>query len=303
MKSRSESRHSSLQRLVWRGMYCTPHGSGTPTSRRTRWRTSRGVRGSSAPGRCGSSAWSRSAGGGSSSTARAVVTSVDEQIAGRGSAAGAGADAERVPLRVEIEGEMVAPPWTQGSLDPDGQFVVGEDRIEQLFSASGSVSIDGDTISLHGGGLRIHRKGGNRSDYNDFFGHCWQSTAFPSGRAFGYIHYTPRPDGSIKYHEGWVMDGGEILPAKVVDTPWLAGTEPDGDDVGFTMRTPRGDVRIEAQTALSTFVPERSIGEGVDLPDPPAGDRPVPLGWRGGLRHDRAVDAPADAERPSQSRN
>ena len=196
----------------------------------------------------------------------AVVTSVDEQIAGRGSAAGAGADAERVPLRIEIEGDMVAPPWTQGSLDPDGQFVVGEDRIEQLFSASGSVSIDGDTISLRGGGLRIHRKGGNRSDYNDFFGHCWQSTSFPSGRAFGYIHYTPRPDGTIKYHEGWVMDGGEILPAKVVDTPWLAGTQPDGDDVGFTMRTPRGDVRIEGETALSTFVPERAIGEGVTFP-------------------------------------
>ena len=208
----------------------------------------------------------------------AVVTSVDEQIAGRGGAAGAGADAERVPLRVEIEGEMVAPPWTQGTLDPDGQFVVGEDRIEQLFSASGSVSIGGDTIALRGGGLRIHRKGGNRSDYNDFFGHCWQSTSFPSGRAFGYIHYTPRPDGTIKYHEGWVMDGGEILPAKVVDTPWLAGTQPDGEDVGFTMRTPRGDVRIEAQTALSTFVPGAGDRRRRDVPHAPAGDRPVPLG-------------------------
>ena len=128
------------------------------------------------------------------------------------------------------------------------------------------MSIGSDTISLRGGGLRIHRKGGNRSDYNDFFGHCWQSTSFPSGRAFGYIHYTPRPDGTIKYHEGWVMNGGEILPAKVVETPWLARTQPDGDDVGFTMRTPRGDVRIEGETALSTFVPERAIGEGVTFP-------------------------------------
>ena len=62
------------------------------------------------------------------------------------------------------------------------------------------------------------------------------------------------------------MDSGEILPAKVVATPWLTGMQPDGEDVGFTLRTPRGDVRIEAQTALSTFVPERAIGEGVTFP-------------------------------------
>ena len=62
------------------------------------------------------------------------------------------------------------------------------------------------------------------------------------------------------------MDGGEMLPAKIVDTPWLARTQPDGEDVGFTMRTPRGEVRIEAETALSTFIPEREIAEGVTFP-------------------------------------
>ena len=152
----------------------------------------------------------------------AVVTSVDEQIAGRGSAAGAGATPNGCRSGSRSKATWSRHRGRRARSIPTGSSSLGEDRIEQLFSASGSVTIDGDTISLRGGGLRIHRKGGNRSDYNDFFGHCWQSTAFPSGRAFGYIHYTPRPDGSIKYHEGWVMDGGEILPAKVVDTPWLA---------------------------------------------------------------------------------
>ncbi|MFI5047185.1 MAG: hypothetical protein ACHQIG_08975 [Acidimicrobiia bacterium] len=195
----------------------------------------------------------------------AAVTTVEDLIAGNARRGGEDG-AESTPLRIDIDGRMAAPPWVQGSQDPDGQFIVGEERFEQLFTASGVVSVDGDTINLTGGGLRIHRKGGNRSDYNDFFGHCWQSARFPSGRAFGFIHYTPRPDGSVKYHEGWLMDDGEVESARVVDTPWLGHMQPRGEDVGFTLRTRRGEIRIEGETSLSSFAPERPIGDGVTFP-------------------------------------
>lgn len=196
----------------------------------------------------------------------AVETTVEDQIAGRAPRAGAGPQDQQVPLQIEIEARMTAPPWVQGTQDPDGEFIPGEERFEQLFTANGQVSIDGATTPLNGAGLRIHRKGGNRSDYGDFFGHCWQSSAFGSGRAFGFIHYRPRPDGSVKYHEGWVLDRGEVLPARVVDTPWLTDTRPEGEDVSFTLRTSRGEFRIESETVLSTFSPERDVGEGKTFP-------------------------------------
>ena len=195
----------------------------------------------------------------------ATATTVQDQIGaatGRGDAAPAGV----VPLRIEIDTQMAAPPWIQGTLEPDGRFIVGERRFEQLFTAEGRVEIDGTTIALRGGGLRIHRKGGARSDYSDWYGHCWQSAVFPSGRAFGFIHYTPRPDGSVKYHEGWILDGDEVLPAKVVDTPWKRGWEPSGEDVSVTLRTPRGDVSIAAETSLSTYNPMIPIRAGVAFP-------------------------------------
>jgi len=197
----------------------------------------------------------------------ATATTVQNQIAaasvvGHGDAA----TSEVVPLRMDIDTRMAAPPWIQGSLEPDGRFIVGERRFEQLFTAEGSAEIDGTTIDFRGGGLRIHRKGGARSDYSDWYGHCWQSTVFPSGRAFGFIHYTPRPDGSVRYHEGWVLDDGEVLPAKVVTTPWKRGWAARGEDVSVTLRTSRGDVAIAAETALSTFSPAMPVGDGVAFP-------------------------------------
>ena len=194
----------------------------------------------------------------------ARATTVDNQI--EACTAGTRHEPRDVSLRFEVEADMAAPPWFQGTLDPDGQFVVGEHRFEQLFRAEGTVDVDGSTTAFHGGGLRIHRKGGARSDYSDWYGHCWQSAVFPSGRAFGFIHYTPRPDGSVKYHEGFVLDDGEVVAAKVVETPWKRGWDASGEDVSFTLRTRRGDVSIAAETYLSTFNPAAPIRDGVAFP-------------------------------------
>jgi len=199
---------------------------------------------------------------------RARATTVQAQIkACTGPLRAAGdAPGEPVPLRLEIEMRMAAPAWAQGTLQPDGRFVVGERRFEQLFRAEGSLEFDSSKLAFRGAGLRIHRKGGNRSDYSDWYGHCWQSALFASGRAFGFIHYTPRPDGSVKYHEGFVYDGGEVLAAKVVETPWKRGWTASGEDVSFTLRTRRGDFSIAAETAMSTFSPAMPVGPGVAFP-------------------------------------
>ena len=176
------------------------------------------------------------------------------------------AEADSVRVTVELDARMAAPPWVQGSLGGK-DFVPGEDRFEQLFTTTGTVRIGDETIPLSGGGLRIHRKGANRTPTSDFFGHAWQSAVFPSGRAFGYIHYYPRTDGSLKFVEGWVMDtDGEVLAAELVHTPWMRDMQPSGEDVSLTLRTARGDITIEAETVMSTFHPQRQVSEGVPFP-------------------------------------
>ena len=169
-------------------------------------------------------------------------------------------------VALDVDAVMVTPPWVQGTHEPEGHHVAGEHRFEQLCTVTGTVCVDGDTTKLTGGGLRIHRKGGDRSDYGDFYGHNWQSARFPSGRAFGFMHYRPRPDGSVKYREGWVLDDGEIVPARVERTPWMTQVEPTGEDVSFLLRTRRGDVHVAGETFVSSFRRPRPIGDGTTFP-------------------------------------
>jgi hypothetical protein len=173
---------------------------------------------------------------------------------------------EQIALTLDVDARMVTPPWVQGTLDPEGDWVAGEQRLEQLCTVTGTVTLGGEKNAFTGGGLRIHRKGGNRSDYRDFYGHNWQSALFPSGRAFGFIHYHPRPDGSVKYREGWLLDEGEIMPARVTETPWMTDTQPSGEDVSFTLHTRKGSVCIVGETFVSSFRPPRPVDEGTTFP-------------------------------------
>ncbi len=172
---------------------------------------------------------------------------------------------DQVALRLELESTMALPPWVQGSLEPEGHFNPGEHRFEQLFKATGTVTLNGNETRFVGGGLRVHRTGGDRGQFQDWYGHCWQSSLFPSGRGFGFIHYHPRPDGSARFSEGWMFDGSEIVPARVEGTPWMRGAAYGGEDVSFTLRTRARTVRIEGQTTVSTF---RRTGPEVENHDP-----------------------------------
>lgn len=196
----------------------------------------------------------------------AVVLDSWEYVTGGVPKPRAGSGHSEAVLRLELEAVMVAPPWFQGTRDPVGHQVAGELRFEQLAEVVGTVEVDGVVSSFRGGGLRIHRKGGDRSDYGEFHGHCWQSARFPSGRAFGFIHYRPGPDGAQRYHEGWVLDGGVVLPARAEGTPWMDSIASPGEDVSFTLRSAAGDVRIEACTHVSSFRPPRPTEQGTVFP-------------------------------------
>jgi hypothetical protein len=165
-----------------------------------------------------------------------------------------------VPLEFEIECRMEVPPWTQGTFEVQGQYVAGEDRYEQLFSATGHVSIDGIESAFTGGGLRVHRRGGRRSDMSDWRGHCWQSAKFPSGRAFGYIHHAARPGGSARYCEGFVFENGVMHSARVVNSPWMTTVTPSGQDVSFALEYDGRRAEIKGEVIMATFSLGSPIG-------------------------------------------
>lgn len=167
---------------------------------------------------------------------------------------------EKRRLRIEVKASSAAPPWVSGTLNAEaskafrdgfaGAFI--SPRYEQLCTSSGTVELGEDSWSFQGTALRVHRQGPR--DVAGFWGHCWPSALFPSGRGFGALAFPERSDEPT-YNEGFVYVGGEMISATLVDTPWLKGLQPKGEDVSLTLRTARGDFRIAAETVLSSCMP------------------------------------------------
>lgn len=166
----------------------------------------------------------------------------------------------RAQLAVEMV--MAAPAWTQQTSAADlanmrkteaaeaGFMGIGY-RLEQLFRAQGTFTVDGRTHDFKGTGLRIHRQ--SVRPLEGFRGHCWQSALFPDGRAFGYIAYPPREDGSPSYNEGYIFQHGRMFAARVTEAPWLRRIIGRGDDVSLELVSELGRTRIEGTTELATF--------------------------------------------------
>jgi hypothetical protein len=163
----------------------------------------------------------------------------------------------RLPLSVEVELTCAIPPWISGTLSPEsaelfnqgfaGAFI--SPRYEQLCTSRGSVRLGDDEWSFKGTSLRIHRQG--TRDTSGFWGHCWTSALFRSGRGFGALAFPERGTTQPTYNEGFVFDGRRTIPATLLDAPWLRRLQPNGEDVSLMLRTSEGDVRIEGRTVLS----------------------------------------------------
>src|SRR5215468_4773913 len=162
-----------------------------------------------------------------------------------------------VDVRFEVEAEMAVPPWVQGALDAgardalassiQGDLMGRGERWEQLFRCTGFVRSGGDEHRFSGSGLRIKRQGIRR--LAGFWGHCWQSALFPSGKAFGYMAYPPRGDGQPTFNEGYLFLGdGDLVAARVARAPWLRVLQPLHEDVSVVLETKRGRIEIEGET-------------------------------------------------------
>lgn len=167
----------------------------------------------------------------------------------------------RPPVAFEVELEMVTPAWVAdyredklASMSEKERIDAGLMgfgwRIEHLFRGQGVLKLDGETHEFKALGSRIHRQ--SVRPMGEFRGHCWQSAVFPDGRAFGYIAYPPRADGST-YNEGYIYQDGKMYPARASKIPFLRNITPSGDDVSLELESALGVTRIEGATTLSTF--------------------------------------------------
>jgi prepilin-type processing-associated H-X9-DG protein len=167
-----------------------------------------------------------------------------------------------VPVELEVDIRSAVPPWENGALRAEAARVLEEQeegalmggpRFEQLFRMTGRLRVGDDERELRGGGLRIRRAGIRR--LARFWGHLWQSSVFPSGKAYGCLVYPDRDDGLPTYNEGFLFDGdGPLVGARVVDAPWLRRMRPRGEQVEVVLETEDGRTEtIGGETLVSSF--------------------------------------------------
>jgi len=179
-----------------------------------------------------------------------------------------------VPVAIDLDIRSAAPPWECGTLLEEAGRVLatqeegdlmGGPRFEQLFRATGTLRLDGDEHAISGGGLRVRRTGIRR--LSTFRGHIWMSAVFPSGRAFGCNRYPDRDDGKPTFNEGYLYEGGgALVPARVVEAPWLKGLTTERESVRVVLETATGTTTIEGETILPTYmVMPEGIGDDIRL--------------------------------------
>jgi hypothetical protein len=183
--------------------------------------------------------------------------------------------APRIPLRYEIELEMVVPAFLQ-DCRPEAFFRRGKGeqrdglsvglgwRIEQLFKGAGWLEVDGTRRDFSASGMRVKRRS-VRTDGLFLRGHCWQTAVFPDGRAFGYLAYPPHDDGHAPWNQGFIWQDGRMYPAKARNMPWLRRVTASGDDVSLELESELGVTRIAGTTTLSTCRVSSKEMWGLDL--------------------------------------
>ncbi len=168
---------------------------------------------------------------------------------------------KRIPLKYEIEMEMVTPGWVQ-DLSPEKVAKMSPQeradaesmgigwRIEHQFRATGTLTVDGATRDFKAVGNRIKRQ--SVRPLLNFRGHVWQAAVFPDGRAFAVNSYPPAADGST-YADGYIYQDGRMYQGRATKVPWLRRFKERGDDVSLEIESELGTTRIEGVTELCTF--------------------------------------------------
>jgi hypothetical protein len=160
---------------------------------------------------------------------------------------------DRVPFQMEVEMAMTTPAWRQGMFNPMSPQVtafMGGHRYEQLFQCRGVIQVGDKIFNLSGRGLRTHRQGAR--SMGQWLGHSWDSAVFPSGKAFA-LQCFPTASGGLLWQEALVTAGDELLPATVIEAPWLKTLQTHGEDFQIRLKSKLGHHLIEGTTLGAVY--------------------------------------------------
>lgn len=133
---------------------------------------------------------------------------------------------ERVRLDLAFEG--VTHTWSAGAAMDKQDW--GDVHLAQGGRITGTVEIDGRTVTLDCHGMRDHTRG--TRDYSSLDHHLWFWAFFPSGRIC--LAVAAWQDSGEDLVMGFVQQDGEMVEAEAIELPVLADGE--GDPYTFDVR-------------------------------------------------------------------
>jgi hypothetical protein len=176
-------------------------------------------------------------------------------------------DGTKLPVSVRLTFDCVGPPWDSHVA---GQSWATE-HYQQLFHATGTVSVGGNDVAFNGSGWRDHSRGPRGTTGGaPFGGHTIVGCVTPSGRGFGFHRYWS-PDGVTTLEGGYVVDGDKLTSAEVVEVPRLTGLQRADESVPIALNWAGGEISLAATTKTSmwmTMGPSMAFGAKAGWPGP-----------------------------------
>ena len=170
------------------------------------------------------------------------------------------ADGPRVDLEVHVEVRMAAPPWVPGTLVAEAAEVFHEGFAGALHQPALRAALHDPR---HGAGRQrgvdVHRHRPadpppGRTRHRGLLGPLLAERPVPQRPRLRRARVPGPARTTTTFNEGYVFDGERLIAATLVDAPWLRRRQPTGEDASITLRTADGDIHIEGETVLSTYV-------------------------------------------------
>lgn len=189
-------------------------------------------------------------------------------------------------LVIDLDVEAIMPVWDahssasaeggKGSMESQGW---AKEHYEQMYRATGTITVGTKTYPYDGIGWRDHSRGprGGNSEENRgeegslgdaWGGHVIAGAVFPSGRSIIYSRYW-RPDGLINLEGGCVYEpNGDFHYAEVAEAPRLTKLQWKDEKLPVHLTWKGGELKATMTTARSIWTSmQKRIVIGKDLTD------------------------------------
>ncbi|MDB5985945.1 MAG: hypothetical protein JWR16_998 [Nevskia sp.] len=187
-------------------------------------------------------------------------------------------DGAKELARIELELSMQAPVWdahqSAGSRYGGGSMaeqVWASSHYQQLYTATGTVSLRGRTMDFSGTGMRDHSRGRRGHGMDQWGGHVLATAWFPgSRRGFG-LQRMWTPEGRITLDTAFVVIDGQLHHAGVVEAPKLQKLVNRGEALQVTLQSDLGQHQLQCSVIRTHFTtPQKPLGLafGADLSGP-----------------------------------